>query len=64
MRLVLTDAGRERFAELAPPDADEPRGVYVHKCCGHRVVWTGPALWVGPCRECEAAQRRQSGVDL
>ena len=49
IRLVLTDAGCERFAELAPPGADEPRGVYVHKCCGHRVLWTRPALgWAGP----------------
>ncbi len=53
--VVLTDPGLARYAQLAPPDAEEVSGCYVRTCCGHRVdIYAGDVgIWTGPCPNCD-----------
>ncbi len=58
--VALTDAGRARLEQLAPPDAAEVTGWYVAGGCGHLVAVRYDG-WVASCPTCDTRTRDNSG---
>ncbi len=58
--VVLTDAGRARLEQIAPPDAAEVTRYHVDGRCGHLVALRYDG-WVAPCPTCNAPARDPGG---
>jgi len=50
--VVLTDTGRARLEQIAPPDAEEVTGWHLASGCGHLVALRHDG-WVAPSRTCD-----------
>ncbi len=58
--VVLTDAGRARLEQLAPPDAEEVTGWHVAGGCGH-LVPVRYDRWVASCPTCDTPAKDNPG---